>query len=86
MAVDKVHIEKTDDGQWWWQRYNGHNGKALSQASETYVNKSHAVDMAVKLNPQCEYVVAGETIYPGTVVEIPQREQLQDTDPRTKEE
>jgi len=50
--ADRVTVRRAKDGGWYWRRV-APNGEELSRSSETYVHRYHALDQAIRLNPDC---------------------------------
>ena len=57
--MDIVYIFKDASGQWRWHRRNAQNNKIVSASGEGYINKSHVIDMATKLNPDAKIEMLG---------------------------
>lgn len=53
---DVVHVRLARDGGYYWRRCDGHNGEEKSRSSETYVRRSHALDQAIRMNPDCDVI------------------------------
>lgn len=51
--ADRVHVFKDKAGEWRWRR-RATNGRIIATSGDGYVNHSHALKMAVRLNPDAE--------------------------------
>lgn len=47
---DFVAVYRDEAGEWRWRRHDAHNHEVVATSGEGYSNKSHAVEMATKLN------------------------------------
>ena len=53
---DQVEVWRGEDG-WRWRRFNGENGKQVSESGEGYEHRGHAITMAEGLNPDANVYV-----------------------------
>jgi uncharacterized protein YegP (UPF0339 family) len=51
-----VIVYKDKAGEWRWQRRAGNN-EIVSTSGEGYVNREHALNMAYRLNSDCEVAI-----------------------------
>jgi uncharacterized protein YegP (UPF0339 family) len=58
--MDKVYVYKDNAKEWRWRRVSV-NGNIISGSGEGYKNHLHCQEMATKLNPDAELIVAIES-------------------------
>lgn len=56
MEQERVVVFEDEQGQWRWHRL-ARNNEVIATSGEGYVDKVHAVDMAVRLNKDAELIV-----------------------------
>lgn len=49
MAEDKVTVYKDENEEWRWRR-RAANGEIIATSGEGYVDMTHAIDMAIRVN------------------------------------
>lgn len=70
--IDHVRVQADSQGEWYWHRTDGDNGKVLSGSTESYTKRSHALDQAFELNADIDTV---EVLFPDGLLDVITRAQ-----------